>query len=163
EEITRDESVADEQRRGAAALHAMSAFLAGRGDEAAAQAWAARPPVPLRDASDSAALGVLSVVAVESGNGWAELEDYMTATLRDGVRAHAHDAAGVAALTLARLHFLRGRHHDAARWLAEAEVHLYRNDPFGAIAHVRALEVGIACFTRDLDGVGPALERMRAS
>jgi ATP/maltotriose-dependent transcriptional regulator MalT len=119
--------------------------------------------VPLRDSGDSAALAVLGVIAVETGNGWAELDAYMADMLRDGVRVHDHDAAGLAAFTLARLQFLRGRHHDAARWVAEAEVHLLRQDPFGLIVHLRALEVGIACFTRDLAAADAALARLRST
>jgi DNA-binding CsgD family transcriptional regulator/type II secretory pathway predicted ATPase ExeA len=162
-EISSDANVNDEARRGAAALHALSLLLAGQGDEAAALAWAARPPVPLRDSGDSGAMVVLSLVCIEAGDGWARLEEYMAQALRDAVRATDHDAAGLAAFTLARLHFLRGAYRDAARWLAEAEVHLQIQDSFGVLVNARAIAVGIAYFTRDLEAGAIAAERLEAA
>jgi DNA-binding CsgD family transcriptional regulator len=78
------------------------------------------------------------------------------------VRAHDHAASGLSAYALARLHFLRARYRDASRWLAEAEIHFQQQDPFNVMLSVRALRVGIACFTGDFDGTMTALERMRA-
>jgi DNA-binding NarL/FixJ family response regulator len=72
------------------------------------------------------------------------------------------DAAGVAACGMARLHLVRGRYRDAARWLAEAEIHLLGHDPFGAMVLVRCTAVGIACFTGDFDGTLTAHERLEA-
>jgi DNA-binding CsgD family transcriptional regulator len=161
-EIAEDERVGDESRRAAAAMHTLSAFLAGRGDEAAAIAWRARPAVPLRDTGDRAALSVLSLVGVETGADWPRLEDYMGETLRAGVRANDHVAAGFGALTVARLRFLRGRYRDATRWLAEAELHLEREDPFGIAFHVHGLRLGVAVFTRDFDAAERAHARLRA-
>jgi DNA-binding NarL/FixJ family response regulator/type II secretory pathway predicted ATPase ExeA len=161
-EISTDARVDDEARRGAAAMHALSLLLAGRGDEAAALAWQARPFVPLRDSGDSAAMAVVGLVCIEAGYGWAQLEDYMGHAVRDAVRASDHDAAGLAAFTLARLHFLRGAYHDAARWLAEAELNLKIQDTFGVMINARALEVGIAYFTRDFDAAAIAAERLEA-
>jgi DNA-binding CsgD family transcriptional regulator/type II secretory pathway predicted ATPase ExeA len=160
--ISADEGVADDARRGAAALHAISMLQAGRGDAAATAAWHARPAVPLRDTGDSAALAALCLVAIEAGHRWAELEAYLGDCVREGVRAHDHDAAGLAAFSLARLQFLKGRYHDAARWLAEAEVHLQRQDTFGVMVNLRALAIGIAYFTRDFDATTAALARLEA-
>jgi DNA-binding NarL/FixJ family response regulator/type II secretory pathway predicted ATPase ExeA len=159
-EISADARVAGEARRGAASLHALSLLLAGRGDEAAVLAWKARPPVPLRDSGDSGALAVLGLVGVEAGYDWAQLEAYMAAAVRAAVRASDHDAAGLAAFTFARLRFLRGAYHDAARWLAEAELHLQVRDTFGVMVNARALEVGIAYFTREFDAAAIASERL---
>ncbi|HEY1565649.1 MAG TPA: LuxR C-terminal-related transcriptional regulator [Solirubrobacteraceae bacterium] len=142
-------------------LRRMSVFIAGRGDAMAEEAFAARPSVPMDDAG-LGALGALSVIPLETGYRWAELELYMSQVVRDGVRARDHGAVGLAAFALARLHFLRGQYADAARWLAEAEGHLAQRDPFNAMATVRALQVGVACFTGDFDATMAALERMRA-
>jgi DNA-binding NarL/FixJ family response regulator len=161
-EISTDARVNDESRRGAAAMHALSLLLAGRGDEAAALAWKGSPQIPLRDSGDSAAMAVLSLVCIEAGHEWARLEEYMAHAVRDAVRASDHDAAGLAALTLARLRFLHGAYHDAARWLAEAELHLQLRDTFGVLINARALEVGIAYFTRDFEAAAIAAERLEA-
>jgi hypothetical protein len=120
EEISADERVNDESRRGAAAMHALSLLLTGRGDEAASQAWTRRPPTPLRDTGDSGTMAVLSLACFQAGYEWERLEEYMGDAVRDAVRASDHDGAGLAAFTLARLHFLRGAYHDASRWLGDA-------------------------------------------
>jgi DNA-binding CsgD family transcriptional regulator len=161
-ESTGDPAVSDAPRRSLLALRRMSAFLAGAGDAAAAEAFAQRPPVPLRDDADAAALGTLSLIAVEAGYRWDELDRYMGEALRHAVRARDHFAAGLSAFTLARLHFFRARHRDAARWVAEAEVHFQQHDPFNVMLTVRALEVGIACFTGDFDGTMAALAQLHA-
>ncbi|HTX11117.1 MAG TPA: LuxR C-terminal-related transcriptional regulator [Solirubrobacteraceae bacterium] len=153
-------AVTDEVRRGHATMRRLSAFVAGRGDAAAADAFAARPAMPVRDASDLGALGVLSLIAVETGYRWAELEEYMGQVLGHAVRGRDHAAAGLSALALARLHFLRGRYRDAARWLAETEVHLVQQDPFNTTIPVRSLQVGVASFTGDFDGTTAALDRL---
>lgn len=152
----------DEARRSIAVLRTMSAFLDGQGDTAAATAFAARPSVPLRDGADAAALGSLSVVAIETGYRWPELERYMSQVVRDAVRSRDRAAAGLSALTLARLHFLRARYRGSVRWLSEAEVHFHRQDPFNGMLQVRVLQVGIASFSGDYDGTMTALERLHA-
>ncbi len=157
-----DPGVTDEARRGLAAMQTVSSFLSGQGDAAAAMAFAARPSVPLRDFADAGALAALSLIALETGQRWDEVEQYMSAVVHDAVRAHDHAAGGLAAFTLARLHFLRARYRDASRWLAEAEIHLQQQDPFNVMLSVRALHVGIACFTGEFDGTMTAVERLRA-
>jgi DNA-binding NarL/FixJ family response regulator len=157
-----DPGVSDEARRNLAAMRTISAFLSGQGDSAAAAAFAARPSAPLRDFADAAALGTLSLISLETGHRWGEVEQYMSAVMRDAVRGHDHAAAGLSAFTLAHLHFLRARYRDATRWLAEAEIHFQQQDPFGVMLSVWALRVGIACFTGDFDGTMAAVVRMRA-
>jgi DNA-binding NarL/FixJ family response regulator len=152
----------DQSRRSIAAMQTMASFLAGQGDATAVTAFAARPSVPLRDDGDAAALGVLSLVALESGYRWGELEQYMSEVVRDAVRARDHAAAGLSAFTLARLHFLKARYRDAVRWLAEAEVHLHQQDPFNVMLSVRALQVGVASFTGEFDATITALGRLHA-
>jgi DNA-binding NarL/FixJ family response regulator len=161
-ESTGDPGVSDAPRRSLSVLRRMSAFLAGEGDSAAAEAFAQRPPIPLRDDADAAALGSLSLIAVEAGYRWDELERYMGEAMRRAVRARDHLAAGLSASTLARLHFLKARHRDAVRWAAEAEVHFQQHDPFNVMLTVRALQVGIASFTGDFDGTMAALARLHA-
>jgi DNA-binding NarL/FixJ family response regulator len=160
---TADDAGADgAARRSLSVLRRMSAFLAGEGDAAAAEAFAQRPPIPLRDDADAAALGSLSLIAVEAGYRWDELERYVGEAMRHAVRARDHVAAGLSAFTLARLHFFRARHRDAVRWVAEAEVHFQQQDPFNVMLTVRALQVGIASFTGDFDGTMAALARLHA-
>jgi DNA-binding NarL/FixJ family response regulator len=161
-ETAGDAGVNDAARRSLSVIRRMSAFLAGKGDAAAAEAFAERPPIPLRDDADAAALGSLSLIAVEAGYRWDELERYMGEAMRHAVRARDHVAAGLSASTLARLHFFRARHRDAGRWVSEAEVHFQQHDPFNVMLTVRALQVGIACFTGDFDGTMAALARLHA-
>jgi DNA-binding CsgD family transcriptional regulator/type II secretory pathway predicted ATPase ExeA len=152
-----DPDVSDESRRALLTMQTLSAFLGGEGDAAATAAFAARPSVPLRDFADAGALGTLSLSALETGYRWPELDRYMSQVMRDAVRCHDHAAAGLSAFTLARLHFQRGRYRDAARWLAEAQVHFEHHDPFSTIIDVRVLEVGVACFAGDFDATMAAL------
>ena len=156
-----DPGVSDEARSALAAMQTMSVFLSGQGDMAAATAFAARPSVPLRGFADAGALATLSLVALETGHRWDEVEQYMSGVMRGAVRAHDHAAGGLSAFTLARLHFVRARYRDASRWLAEAEIHLQQQDLFNVMLSVRALRVGIACFTGDFDATMTALDRLR--
>ncbi len=157
-----DPGVPDESRRALSVMQTVSAFMSGQGDTAAATAFAARPLVPLRDFADAGALASLSLIALETGHRWDEVEQYMSGVLHDAVRAHDHAAGGLSAFTLAGLHFLRARYRDASRWLAEAEIHFEQQDPFNVMLSVRALQVGIACFTGNFDGTMIALDHMRA-
>jgi DNA-binding CsgD family transcriptional regulator len=149
-------------RRSVETMQTMSLFFSGQGDAAAARAFAARPAIPLRDDADAAALAALSLIAIETGYRWEELEQYMGEVVRAAVRARDHAAVGLSAYTLARLHFLRAEYRDAGRWLAEAEVHFRQQDPFNVMLAVRMLQVGIACFTGDYDGTVAALGRLHA-
>ncbi len=157
-----DPGVPDESRRALSVMQTMSGFVSGQGDTAAAAAFATRPSIPVRDFADAAALASLSLIALETGHRWNDVERYMSGVVHDAVRAHDHAASGLSAFTLARLNFLRARYRDASRWLAEAEIHLQQQDPFNMMLSVRALRVGIACFTGDFEGTMTALEQMRA-
>lgn len=157
-----DSETTDQSRRSLATMQTMSLFFSGHGDAAAARAFAARPSIPLRDDADAAALATLSLIAIETGYRWVELEEYMSEMVRAAVRARDRAAVGLSAFTLARLHFLRAEHRDAARWLAEAEVQFRQQDPFNVMLAVRTLQVGIACFTGDFDGTIAALNRLHA-
>jgi DNA-binding NarL/FixJ family response regulator len=157
-----DEGLAEEPRRLGAIMHRLGLVISGDGDVAADSAFADLPTLPLRTGTDVAALAALVFVAIETGQRWGELDDYLGRVVRDAVRHRMRDAAGVAACGMARLHLVRGRYRDAARWLAEAEIQLLRHDPFGTMVLVRCTAVGIACFTGDFDGTLAAHERLEA-
>jgi DNA-binding NarL/FixJ family response regulator len=161
-EISADEGVALESRRAAAALHALSLFVRGDVDEGAAAAWAGRPPVPLRDVGDAGMLSVLSLVTAEACHRLDDVQAYAANGLREGVRGEDHAGAGLSALTLARLALLRGAARDAARWLAEAEVHLRRDDPFGGLLQVEAQSVAVHAATGAFEDAQAALQALRA-
>ena len=163
EAFSREPGLDDEARRLADAQYTLSLFTAGRADEAAVAARAFRPAAPVRDLGDTAQLGVLSLVCIESGNDWEALQQSMERALRDGVRAGDHRSAGIAAYTIARLAYLGGRYPAAARWLAEALVHFERDDPLGVRIQARALDVGLAWAEGDHEVGAERLERLRAS
>ena len=83
----------------------------------------------------------------------------MKAIFEQGIRAGDHAAAGIGAGALGGIAFLAGRYRDAARWIAEAEVHFEQHDTFGLLLVGWAYQVGIARFTGDGDGVARALAR----
>ena len=122
------------------------------------------PPVgPLQDESATLALGVFTIVGVETGEDWEDFEAYMTETVSDAVRANDRVAAGISANALASTLFLKGHYREMARWLAESEMRLEANDALGTLVIVRALQVGLSFFTSDYEGAAAALERMHAS
>lgn len=152
-----------ELARRLAPLQAAALFYNGRTREAYELAYRIRPAVPLKDLTDQLAFVLWSVVAIETGEGWQELEAWATAALADGVRLGDSAAAGRAALALGGLRFSQGRFVDSSRWLAEAELQLERHDASGLLAITKAMQVGIACFTGNLPEIGPALQRCRAA
>ncbi len=150
-------------RRRMTTLHATSLLFTGQARRADELARGYRPDVPLPDQFGNLALGTYLLIGIESGEDWPGLEAYMTRTLRDGVRAGDHEAAGLSALALAHLRFQEGRYADTSRWLAEAETQFERQDAFGTQLHVRMLQLGILLGSGDLPAVAPALERVRAA
>ena len=116
-----------------------------------------RPGAPLRGNYDAYALGLMSIVGLESGEDWAGLETYMSSIVRDGVRVGDHEAAGVGSFTLASLEIARGCYREAERWLAEADAQFERQDAFGTVLSIRALRVGIAVLRGDPAGARAAL------
>jgi len=134
----------------------------GRVKEAHALVQRIRPRVPLRDKRDTYALSSMCTVGLESGEDWPDLEAYMSAVLREGVRAGDHEAAGIAAFTLGALEVERGRYRAAKRWLAEAEAQLESQDTIDTIFCIRALEVRLACVAGDIAEAQAALERVRS-
>ena len=150
-------------RRRMTTLHATSLLFTGQARRADELARGYRPDVPLPDQFGNLALGTYLLIGLESGEDWPGLEAYMTRTLRDGVRAGDHEAAGLSALALAHLRFQEGRYADTTRWLAEAESQFERQDAFGTLLHVRMLQLGILLAGGDLPAVAPALEAVRAT
>jgi DNA-binding CsgD family transcriptional regulator len=135
----------------------------GRAKEAHAVARRVRPTVPLRDNWDSYGLFAMRFVGLESGEDWKDLQDYMAAVLREGVRVGDHEAAGLAAFTLGSLAMERGCYRDAGRWLAEAETQLEYHDTFATVSCIRALGVGIAYFRGDTAGALAVLDDLRGN
>ncbi len=152
-----------EVRRQIEPVHVASLFYSGQTREAFSLARRIRPVLPLRDLSDELAFVLWSTIAIETGEGWQELESWATAALQDSIRLGDRAAAGRAALGLGGLRFSEGRFVEASRWLAEAELQLEHHDSVGLLAITNSMQVGVACFTGDTAAVGPALERCRAA
>jgi DNA-binding NarL/FixJ family response regulator len=148
-------------RRKTARRLAVALFFSGCAREASALVARFQPAIPLRLYGDALALGIWRLIRMESGEDWPGLDAYMAEVLREGVRANDHEAAGHGALGLAYTAFLRGRHRDAARWLAEAELHFERQDTFGNLLHVAALRVGVEHYGGDAEAAVAAYERLQ--
>ena len=144
-------------------VHAVSLFYTGRAQAGYRLARRIRPSVPLQDESATLALGVFTIVGVETGEDWEDFEAYMTETLSEAVRANDRVAAGISANALASTLFLKGHYKEMGRWLAESEMRLEANDALGTLVIVRALQVGLSFFTADHEEAAAALERMHAS
>ncbi len=157
-EMLGDESLGEAVRREIQLVHAMNLFYGGRVLEAYQLTDALRPVIPLSSHHDERALIARCVISFESGQAVADLQEDMVAVVEQGVRAGDHAACGLGALTLGGLALVAGRYRDAARWLAEAEVHFEQRDTFGALMIARAFQVGVACFTADAR-TGEAMQR----
>ena len=160
--IAANETLPDDSRRLASAMHRVALFIHGQGDRAAEAAFAARPGVPLRDPGDAAALSSMITICVDTGNHYDLLEEYAGQVVRHAIRGRDHEATGLGALAIARLHLMRGRLRDAERWRSEAEVHLRQRDSWGILTIVRTVEVGIAFESRSFDATVAAGERLQA-
>jgi DNA-binding CsgD family transcriptional regulator len=163
EEIYNDPHADAEVRRRITPVHASNLFYSGRVREAYDLARRSRPKVPLKDLTDEIAFMLWSAIALESGQGWAELETWASAALADGIRLGDRAAAGRGALALGGLRFSQGKFTDAGRWLAEAELQLEQRDAIGLLAIVNSMQVGVACFTGRVDAIEPALRRCQAA
>jgi DNA-binding NarL/FixJ family response regulator len=160
--ILADPALDPSERRQIELAHVFRLMAVGQVKAAYALVRRIRPTAPLDGNYDAYALGLMCIVGLEAGEDWADLEAYTTQLLRDGVRSEDHLAAGMGAFTRAAISMGRGRYRDAERWLAEAEGHFERQDPFGTVFSVRALEVGIALFTGDLARARAALAEVHA-
>jgi hypothetical protein len=81
-------------------VHASNLFFSGRVREAYDLAHRIRPAVPLKDLADEISFLLWSVIALESGQGWAELETWADRCPGRRVRLGDRAAAGRAALAL---------------------------------------------------------------
>jgi DNA-binding CsgD family transcriptional regulator len=158
-EILADDSLEEEVRHQLEPVYAVNLFFSGRAVEAYELIRRIRPAPPVSNHIEELALAGLSVISLESGQDLAEYERSMKAIFEQGVRAGDHAAAGIGAGALGGIAFLAGRYRDAARWIAEAEVHFEQHDTFGLLLVGWAYQVGIARFTGDGDGVASALAR----
>lgn len=149
----------DPRNRRAIEIHEGLALLgSGRLREATSLCLRVRPRPPLRDNIDAYALGTTCLVIEESGEDWAGASAYMHDTLQTAIRTRDHEAAGLAAFSLGVLDLHAGRYRDAARWLAESETQFERHDTFDTLTTIRALQVGLACFTGDPAGARAAAQ-----
>jgi DNA-binding CsgD family transcriptional regulator len=157
-----DEDADPEARRRIAPVHVANLFYSGRVRESYELVCRLPAALPPRDVADERALMLRSAIALESGLGWPELEAWAVALLADAARLGDHGVVGRAALSLGNLRFSQARYLEAGRLLTEAELHLEQRDPGGGLAVARAMQVGVATFTGNYAGIGPALERCRA-
>ncbi len=157
ERILADPGLVGRERLQVELVHAFRLMAVGRVKEADGLVRRIRPGAPLRGNYDAYALGLMSIVGLESGEDWAGLETYMSSVVRDGVRVGDHEAAGVGSFTLASLEIARGCYREAERWLAEADAQFEHQDAFGTVLSVRALRVGIAVLRGDPAGARAAL------
>jgi DNA-binding NarL/FixJ family response regulator len=139
-------------------VYALGLFLSGRAAES--QSVVPRPSVPLGDDHAAWAAALWTTVSLETGQDWPSFEAELRTLARDGFRANDNAAAGLAAYGLGALQFLRGRYLDGRRWFAEAEARLTRQDTAGHLAIVRAMQVGVAYVTGELDRAVEALDRI---
>jgi DNA-binding NarL/FixJ family response regulator len=160
-EILATAELGTDVRRQVEPVHVANLFYSGRTREALTIARRIRPDPPLRNLSDAIAMSLWSRVILETGEQWAELETFMTAALETGIRLADPATAGQAAYSLACLRFSAGQYINAGALLAEAELQLEHHDPVGLLPVASAMQVGVACFTDDQAGIGPALQRCR--
>ena len=140
-------------------VHVANLFYSGRAQEALKLALRMRPSIPWRTLSDSIAVSVWRRVSLDSGEGWDELEEWMTRALEDAVGLGDHATIGQAAYSLASLRFLQGRYEEARAYAIEAERQMEQHDPVGLLPVISALLVEIACVTCDRDAITPTLEK----
>ncbi len=150
------------ERQLAELAHIFGLMSVGHIKQAEAAVRGIRPGAPLGGIEDGFALGLYCVIGLEGGEDWPELERYCVEILREAVRSRNHQAAGLAAFTLAAMQMARGRYLDAKRWVGEADAQFARQSSFGTEFSLRALSVGIAFFTGDLAGARDALASVRA-
>jgi DNA-binding CsgD family transcriptional regulator len=140
----------DDTRRGPAGdgpvepVQVANLFYGGRTTEARELVRRARPSLPLQTLDDVIALSLGSRIALETGEEWPELDEWMTATLTDAVRIGDHAAAGQAAYTLACLRQCAGRYLEALALLAEAQVQFDQHDPVGLAVVISAMQLELA-------------------
>ncbi len=162
EGASRDPALEGEARIMLQAYAGQTALFSGDGDKASEIAQRIRPSIPLRSLGDSVALAVSTLVPIETGHAWPDVDGFMAETLRTAVRTADHEAAGAASFTMAALLYLRGRYLDARRWLAEAQLHYTQQDTFGSLVHVHAYGVGVDAAMGEFEAMASSLDRIDA-
>jgi DNA-binding NarL/FixJ family response regulator len=160
-ETLRQPNLDPDTRRGLRNTEGMAMFLTGQLREAKTIARELQPHGRLRDELHSYALGLTVLIDIESGQDRPGVRAYMRQIMQAAIVAGDQETAGIAASTLATLDLDAGRYHDATRWLAEAELQLEPKDSFEVITNIRAMQVGIACFTGELATADAAADSMR--
>jgi DNA-binding CsgD family transcriptional regulator len=158
-----DESVDAEDRRRAETMKVVALFYGGQAREAATLAAQIRPKLPLTDQTEQIAFAIWTSIALETGEGWIELQSWAKSSFADGIRLGDRVGAGGAALALAGLGVAEGCFGDARRWLAEAELHFEHHDTLGLLVITKAVQVSAAAYALDHDGVTEALDRYHAT
>jgi DNA-binding NarL/FixJ family response regulator len=150
-------------RRRMEMIHAANLFFSGRGREAHAMCLRLRPSIPLRDVQEEVTLDVCGLVGLDTGEDLAELDDWLSRTVREGVRANDHTAAALTAMNLAVLRMMAGRFVEAARWADEAVIHLERRDTFNFLPLAHATVTVVANELGDTERAEAAIALCRAA
>ncbi|MBV9049944.1 MAG: AAA family ATPase, partial [Solirubrobacterales bacterium] len=132
-ELLTGDGVEARLRRQLEPVHVANLFYSGRSHEALELALRIRPSIPLRTLSDSIALSLWRRVSLDSGEGWDELEGWMTRALEDGVRLGDHATIGQATYSLPSLRFLQGRYGESRAYATESERQMEQHDPVGLL------------------------------
>jgi DNA-binding CsgD family transcriptional regulator len=148
-------------RRQLEPAEAIQLYFAGRGREAFAALPGLELNIPLDGYADEFALLAWLAIGPSTGEDPPLVRDVMTDVFRRAIRAGDHGAAGLAALALAQQSSIGGRHHDSARWTAEAERNLEQHNLFALLPSVHVVRVGIAAMEGDFEGASAAFERYR--
>ncbi len=138
-------------------------YRTGRGREAQALARRIRPSPPLRDSDAESTFAVCVGIATDTGEGLREIDEWAPATLQQAVRLGDRTAAGLAAYAIGHRRLLEGRHADAARWLAEAQLQFEQHDAHGVLAIVLAMQTSVAADRHDPAAAEAALAGCRAA
>ena len=157
-----DRELDPDGRRRLEAVQLAMLYYNGRGREADALARRLRYGPPLRDETDEVVLSVYVAATADTGEGLDELERWATVTVKAAAFTGDHGTAGLASLALAHRRLIEGRFVDAARWLAEAELHQERHDPIGLLAITLDSQAWRAACTRDGPAADAAFARCRA-
>jgi hypothetical protein len=88
-----DPELDDDTRRQLEPLYVGSLFWRGRTREAFEHARRIRPATPLRDLSDEVALALWITISIDSGYELADLDEWMSDALVQGVRTDDHATA----------------------------------------------------------------------
>ena len=130
---------------------------------ARACACGCRPAIPLRDVQEEVTLDVCGLVGVDTGEDLAELERWLLADVRDGVRANDHTAAALTAMNLAVLRMMAGRFARGRPLGRRGRRHLERRDTFNFLPLAHATVAIVANELGDTERAEAAMAPCRAA